>query len=173
MLYGGEYAYAGMMSLSPSCHGDRPTFHTAVNGDFESSNNRPTTPVRDSPSVALSSPSGDPDSMVPPLVPLLQLVQPQPSAHSPQFHQAQFIYIKKYYKVPESRVYQLSAPFRGFSAFVRFVCRARVHRVEHVSADEYDSIPATPIPRKKPFDSPQMIHRDSPQMLTPYRKVKL
>ncbi|VDM61780.1 unnamed protein product [Angiostrongylus costaricensis] len=40
---------------------------------------------------------------------------------------------RKMYKCEEQRIVPMAPPFRGFSAFVRFQCRAKLHHVERVN----------------------------------------
>ncbi|EYB89367.1 hypothetical protein Y032_0233g3119 [Ancylostoma ceylanicum] len=48
-------------------------------------------------------------------------------------HRALPIRIKSMYNCEEQRLVTMAPPFRGFSAFVRFQCRARLHRVQIIS----------------------------------------
>uniref|UniRef100_A0A7I4YUP6 Uncharacterized protein n=1 Tax=Haemonchus contortus TaxID=6289 RepID=A0A7I4YUP6_HAECO len=41
--------------------------------------------------------------------------------------------IKSMYNCEEQRVVPMAPPFRGFSALVRFQCRARIHNVEKIN----------------------------------------
>ncbi|VDO90359.1 unnamed protein product [Heligmosomoides polygyrus] len=48
-------------------------------------------------------------------------------------HRALPIRIKSMYNCEEQRVVPMAPPFRGFSALVRFQCRAKLHSVERIN----------------------------------------
>ncbi|KAK6036319.1 hypothetical protein COOONC_26176 [Cooperia oncophora] len=48
------------------------------------------------------------------------------------------IRIKTMYNCEEQRVVSMAPPFRGFSALVRFQCRARMHKVERINVKDLD-----------------------------------
>ncbi|WKY10371.1 hypothetical protein Q1695_002598 [Nippostrongylus brasiliensis] len=54
-------------------------------------------------------------------------------------HRALPIRIKSMYKCEERRVVPMAPPFRGFSVFVRFQCRARLHNVETIKMKDFNS----------------------------------
>ncbi|CAJ0589584.1 unnamed protein product [Cylicocyclus nassatus] len=54
-------------------------------------------------------------------------------------HRALPIRIKTMYKCEEQRLITMAPPFRGFSALVRFQCRARLHHVQKISAKELEA----------------------------------
>ncbi|KAK5977302.1 hypothetical protein GCK32_012914, partial [Trichostrongylus colubriformis] len=49
------------------------------------------------------------------------------------------IRIKSMYNCEEQRVVSMAPPFRGFSALVRFQCRARMHKVERINVKDLDA----------------------------------
>lgn len=56
------------------------------------------------------------------------------------------IRIKQRYNCPEEEIVHMRTPFLGFSVFVRFQSRARVHTINIVKGDEIDKILNSPVP---------------------------
>ncbi|CAP29042.1 Protein CBG09564 [Caenorhabditis briggsae] len=56
------------------------------------------------------------------------------------------IRIKQRYNCPEQELIQMRAPFLGFSVFVRFQSRARIHTINIVKGDEIDKMLNSPVP---------------------------
>ncbi|CAL2045152.1 unnamed protein product [Caenorhabditis brenneri] len=57
------------------------------------------------------------------------------------------IRIKQKYNCPEEEITQMRAPFLGFSVFVRFQSRARIHTIKVIKGEEIDKMLLTsPVP---------------------------
>ncbi|KAF1751020.1 hypothetical protein GCK72_017572 [Caenorhabditis remanei] len=57
------------------------------------------------------------------------------------------IRIKQKYNCPETEIIQMRAPFLGFSVFVRFQSRARIHTIKIIKDEQIDEmLMASPVP---------------------------
>ncbi|CAJ0577287.1 unnamed protein product, partial [Mesorhabditis spiculigera] len=149
MMYEGAYSYAGMMCMTPSSMGDAPPLQqqleceTAVSGYFEEEEEEPMSLERKADNLDV----------------------PQQASASPDYlgpHRAEFVRINAYCNTPEIDVVRLAPPFRQFSAFVRFMCRARTHTIQYLA-------PGDDSQARSPPNAPM----DIQQVATPYRKARL